>query len=135
MTAFFDSRRQMGVLAAATTGSVLSTTATVHSVFGTFLVPLSDEFGWTRASISAVMAIIAISCAITYPLAGRYSDQHGSRKMILFGNVALGLSSPSASSAPCPALRCSPSWLPSGSTATGARPWASARASATAWAR
>ena len=48
MTAFFDSRRQMGVLAAATTGSVLSTTATVHSVFGTFLVPLSDEFGWTR---------------------------------------------------------------------------------------
>lgn len=92
MTGFFDSRRQMGVLAAATMGSVFSTTATVHAVFGTFLVPLSETFGWTRASISAVMAIIAVSCAITYPLAGRYSDQHGSRKMILFGNVALGLS-------------------------------------------
>ncbi|WP_226794293.1 MFS transporter [Altererythrobacter sp. CC-YST694] len=92
MTGFFDSRRQMGVLAAATTGSVLSTTATVHAVFGTFLVPLSENFGWSRASISAVMAIIAISCAITYPLAGRYSDKHGSRRMILFGNVALGLS-------------------------------------------
>ena len=92
MTGFFDSRRQMGVLAAATTGSVLSTTATVHAVFGTFLVPLSDDFGWTRASISAVMAIIAVSCAITYPLAGRYSDVHGSRRMIIFGNIALGLS-------------------------------------------
>lgn len=92
MTGFFDSRRQMGVLAAATTGSVLSTTATVHAVFGTFLVPLSDDFGWSRASISAVMAIIAVSCAITYPLAGRYSDLHGSRRMIIFGNIALGLS-------------------------------------------
>lgn len=92
MTGFFDSRRQMGVLAAATTGSVLSTTATVHAVFGTFLVPLSDDFGWSRASISAVMAIIAVSCAITYPLAGRYSDVHGSRRMIIFGNIALGLS-------------------------------------------
>jgi len=85
-------RRQMGVLFAATTGSVFSTTATVHAVFGTFLVPLSEAFGWTRASISAVMAIIAISCAITYPLAGRYSDRHGSRRMILFGKAALGLS-------------------------------------------
>jgi len=92
MTGFFDSRRQMGVLAAATMGSVLSTTATVHSVFGPFPVPLSEDFGWSRASISAVMAIIAISCAIAYPLVGRYSDKHGSRRMILFGNVALGLS-------------------------------------------
>lgn len=85
-------RRRMGVLFAATTGSVFSTTATVHAVFGTFLVPLSETFGWSRASISAVMAIIAISCAVTYPLAGRYSDVHGSRRMILFGKAMLGVS-------------------------------------------
>ena len=84
--------RQIGVLFAATTGSMLSTTATVHSVFGTFLVPLSQSFGWSRASISAVMAIIAVSCAIAYPLAGRYSDKYGSRRMIMFGNIMLALS-------------------------------------------
>jgi len=84
-------RSQKGVLFAATTGSALSTTATVHAVFGTFLVPLSEEFDWSRSSISLVMAIIAISSAITFPLAGRYSDANGSRKMILLGNLALGL--------------------------------------------
>lgn len=86
-------KHQLGrILFAGTTGSALSTTATVHAVFGTFLVPLSKTFDWSRASISAVMVIIAISSAITYPLAGRYSDEHGSRRMILFGNIALGLS-------------------------------------------
>ena len=92
MSALPGYRRRSGVLFAATTGSALSTTATVHAVFGTFLVPLSETFDWSRSSISVVMAIIAITSAITYPLAGRYSDEHGSRRMILFGTITLGLS-------------------------------------------
>ncbi len=83
--------QQMKVLFAITLGNMLTTTTVVHAVFGTFLVPLSEEFGWSRASISTVMAIMAIASAITYPLAGRYSDKHGSRNMLLFGLVVLGL--------------------------------------------
>ncbi|RKF23567.1 MFS transporter [Altericroceibacterium spongiae] len=71
---------------------MLCATATVHSVFGTFLVPLSETFNWTRASISVVLAIIALSSAIVYPLAGRYADKHGTRRMILFGNLLFALS-------------------------------------------
>jgi len=85
-------RHQLGrILFAGTVGSSLSTTATVHAVFGTFLLPLSEAFNWSRASISAVMMIIAVSSAITYPLAGRFSDRHGSRRMIIFGNIVLSL--------------------------------------------
>jgi len=85
-------RRQTGVLIAATTGSVLCTTASVHAVFGTFLVPLSETFGWTRASISVVLAILSAASAIVYPLAGRYADTHGTRRMVLAGNVLFALS-------------------------------------------
>ena len=92
MSRFDLDRRRGGILFAATVGSALATTATVHAVFGTFLVPLSETFGWSRSSISVVMAIVAVASAIAYPLAGRYADAHGSRRMILFGNLALGLS-------------------------------------------
>lgn len=81
-----------GVLFAATTGSALATTATVHAVFGTFLLPLSEEFGWSRSSISVVLAILAVACAIVYPIAGRYADRHGVRRMVLLGNVLFALS-------------------------------------------
>lgn len=81
-----------GVLFAATTGSALATTATVHAVFGTFLLPLSEAFGWARSSISVVLAILAIASAVVYPLAGRYADKHGVRGMILTGNVLFALS-------------------------------------------
>ena len=88
---FFGSRRA-GVLIAATTGNALATTATVHAVFGTFLVPLSEEFGWARSSISLVLAILAVVSAVVYPLAGRYADRHGTRNMVLTGNLLFGLS-------------------------------------------
>lgn len=81
-----------GVLFAATVGNALATTPAVHAVFGTFLVPLSQQFGWSRASISAVLTIIAITGAILYPLAGRYADAHGARRMLLVGKLLFGLS-------------------------------------------
>ena len=83
--------RAGGVLFAATVGNALATTPAVHAVFGTFLVPLSQEFGWSRASISAVLAIIALTGALFYPLAGRHADAHGARRMVLIGSALFGL--------------------------------------------
>ena len=78
------------VLAACTIGNVVGKTAAVHSVFGLFLVPLSQSFGWPRASISMVLGIMALTGAIVYPLAGRWADRHGARKMLILGNLAFG---------------------------------------------
>lgn len=86
-----SSPRAGGVLFAATVGNALATTPAVHAVFGTFLVPLSREFGWSRASISAVLAIIALTGALFYPLAGRHADAHGARRMVLIGSALFGL--------------------------------------------
>jgi MFS family permease len=87
----FGSRRT-GVLIAATTGNALGTTATVHAVFGTFLLPLAEEFGWPRSGISMALAILAVASACVYPLAGRYADRHGTRRMVLLGTILFALS-------------------------------------------
>jgi MFS family permease len=79
------------VLAACVIGNAVSMTPAVHSVFGHFLVPLSASFGWQRASISAVLGIMAMTGAIVYPLAGRWADRHGARAMVLTGNILFAI--------------------------------------------
>jgi len=82
-------RTRFGVLAAATTGNALSLTPAVHATFGVFLLSLSEQFGWPRASISAVLGILAVTCALLYPLAGRHADRHGARGLVLVGMAGL----------------------------------------------
>jgi MFS family permease len=76
---------------AATTGNLVCITAAISATFGTFLVPISQELGWQRASVSGVLGLIAVLMAISYPLIGRTMDRVGARPLILTGNVALGL--------------------------------------------
>lgn len=84
-------RTRLGVVTACTVGTVVSMTPAVHAVFGLFLIPLSQEFGWPRAAISGVLGIIAVTGAIVMPIVGRLADRHGARRLALFGNVALAL--------------------------------------------
>tara|TARA_R110000796_G_scaffold118968_8_gene233026 strand:- start:4412 stop:5707 length:1296 start_codon:yes stop_codon:yes gene_type:complete len=79
--------RRLGVVVAATVGNIVSTTPAVSAVFSLFLVPISTEFGWPRATVSGVLLLTAVMSAIIYPIAGRLSDRWGSRRVILFGNV------------------------------------------------
>ncbi|MCT2400448.1 MFS transporter [Novosphingobium mangrovi (ex Huang et al. 2023)] len=81
-----------GVLAACTVGNSVSVTPAVHAVFGLFLVPLSEEFGWSRASISGVLGVLALVGAVSYPLIGRHVDKGGARRTLLAGVFGLALS-------------------------------------------
>ncbi|MCJ2185934.1 MFS transporter [Novosphingobium beihaiensis] len=81
-----------GVLAACTLGNAVSVTPAVHAVFGLFLVPLSEQFGWARASISGVLGVLALVGAVAYPVIGRYVDRHGARPTLLAGVFGLALS-------------------------------------------
>ncbi|MFT3964552.1 MAG: MFS transporter [Sphingobium sp.] len=81
-----------GVLLACTVGNAVSVTPAVHAVFGLFLLPLSQEFGWARASISVVLGILALVGAVMYPFIGRYIDSHGARRTLLIGVVGLAFS-------------------------------------------
>ena len=75
----------VGVVAASSIGVTLGLTSTVTTVFSLFLVPLSEEFGVPRASVSMVLLIVALANALVYPIVGRLGDLVGARRVILIG--------------------------------------------------
>ncbi|MBN8818847.1 MAG: MFS transporter [Sphingomonas sp.] len=84
-------QQKVGVLVACTIGNIVSKTPAVQAVFGTFLVPLSQAFGWPRAAISVVLTIMALTAAVIYPLAGRAADARGARKILIPSLIVYGL--------------------------------------------
>lgn len=87
-----DSRRSaLKLIIACTVGNMVSMTPVVHATFGTFLLPLAETFGWSRASISGVLGLLSAITAIAIPLVGWAADRHGTRHIILGGNLLLGL--------------------------------------------
>lgn len=58
--------------------------------FGFFVKPLSHQFGWNREAISQGFAISALAAAVCSPLAGRWLDRHGLRRLLLGCMAAFG---------------------------------------------
>ncbi len=54
-----------------------------------FLVPLQDQFGWSRAAIAGGSAIAALMAGIISPLVGVLIDRYGSRKMMTAGALVM----------------------------------------------
>ena len=52
---------------------------------GTFIEPLEQEFGWSRATISAGLMIFTITATIGGPLIGAVIDKIGTRKVAVPG--------------------------------------------------
>jgi MFS family permease len=82
---------QVGVVLACLLGNMVCSTPIIYSPFGLFLIPISHAFDWPRARVSGVLALLALVTAIAYPVVGRLADRHGPRRLILIGNLALGL--------------------------------------------
>lgn len=57
-----------------------------------FLIPLSDEFGWSRGSVSMINVSGLIGLAIGGIIMGRVADRTTTRFVCLVGAVALGVS-------------------------------------------
>ncbi|HEY3917787.1 MAG TPA: MFS transporter [Stellaceae bacterium] len=83
-----------------TSGSVAAATASalalmagasvvVHGTFGVFLVPLTKEFGWSRAEISAGLAVWSWVQALMIPVIGHLMDRFGVRAFMLGGLLLL----------------------------------------------
>ncbi len=62
-----------------------------RSSFGIFVIPMSEEFGWSRFTISVVAAIGAIVGGAAQPILGYVFDRIGARKVILISLLTLGL--------------------------------------------
>jgi MFS family permease len=59
--------------------------------FGTFLKPLTTEFGWTREAVSASFGMAALTVAVCSPILGRLLDRMRPRSVILSCMAIFGL--------------------------------------------
>ena len=60
--------------------------------FGTFVGPLSTEFGWSRGPMSLALTIANVAVVISAPLLGRLIDRIGSRRVMVVSIALLGVS-------------------------------------------
>jgi predicted MFS family arabinose efflux permease len=59
--------------------------------FGVFILPLSREFGWTRAQISLASSFLIVANAITAPLVGAAIDRYGARRIAVGSMLCLAV--------------------------------------------
>ncbi|MBM2825129.1 MAG: hypothetical protein HW402_793 [Dehalococcoidales bacterium] len=78
------------IVLAATVSNVLSGGFSLYG-FGLFVMPLVNEFGWSRAAISAAMSFSSIEGGLLSPIAGFLIDKFGPRKMMFFGITLMGI--------------------------------------------
>jgi OFA family oxalate/formate antiporter-like MFS transporter len=63
----------------------------VQYAFGLFFAALTEEFGWSRASLSGVFSLYAAAYAFFGLFAGRLTDRWGPRAVVALGGGFLGL--------------------------------------------
>jgi MFS family permease len=68
---------------------ILFGTAGARFSFGVFLKPLTEDFGWSRGSVSGALAIAGLFTALFRPASGWLADRYDPKYVALTG-VALG---------------------------------------------
>ncbi len=61
-------------------------------IVGSFMIPMTEEFGWTRAEFSASRSIGQLVLAGTGFIIGSHIDRHGGRPFIITGGIILSAS-------------------------------------------
>ena len=65
-------------------------TSGARGAMGIFVIPMSDEFGWSRGTISLAGAIGTLFSGLAQPFYGRWFDRRGS-KVIVINLVVVGV--------------------------------------------
>ena len=63
--------------------------ASAIAILTLFVIPMGDEFGWSRTEISGATSLGAILGASLAPFAGRMVDRLGSRKILVLGGLVV----------------------------------------------
>lgn len=77
-------------MVAAVTFLVLLAAAGFRSTVGVFVVPLEDEFGWSRAEVSLAIAINLVFYGLAAPFAAAFMERLGVRRLMIAGLVSVG---------------------------------------------
>ena len=62
-----------------------------YNGFGVFIIPMSDEFGWSRAQVSFAASLGTLLGGFSQPVFGWIFDRIGGRRLIIWGLSAFGL--------------------------------------------
>jgi MFS transporter, OFA family, oxalate/formate antiporter len=76
------------VLLAAFLGTMCGASPLPFNVIGTLFVPLQQEFGWSRAEVSAGITIFGITASLMAPVFGWAADRYGVRKVAIYSLIA-----------------------------------------------
>ena len=79
------------VILVSTIGNTVNFGAIIVFSFGLFILPLHEEFGWSRTEISLAYSLAAVLYAPIQPLVGKLIDRFSARKVIVPSIVFLGL--------------------------------------------
>jgi len=63
----------------------------LHQAFGAYFAMLSEEFGWSKTSLSAAATLQPMEAAVLGPVLGWVVDRFGPQGMIRIGIVAFGI--------------------------------------------
>jgi MFS family permease len=80
-----------GWIIVATTFLIALVTVGGRSAFGVFVVPMSEEFGWSRSTISLAAALGFLVNGLSQPFVGRLFDTLGGRKVLLASLATFGV--------------------------------------------
>lgn len=58
---------------------------------GLFMIPLNEEFGWSRTEVSLALTFFTVALAVSIPWIGKLVDRHGSRKVLLPSFMVFGV--------------------------------------------
>ena len=62
-----------------------------RNAFGIFVIPMSEEFEWSRTTISLAAGLGFLVNGLTQPFLGHIFDKFGARRVVLTGLVVIGL--------------------------------------------
>ena len=81
-----------GWIVATTAGAIgFANAASAISILTIFVVPMSDEFGWSRTAIAGATTVGAILGALLAPFIGRLVDRLGSRGVLVISGTVIAL--------------------------------------------
>ncbi len=84
-------KAQKGTLIAATMGNFVGTTPALFAVFGLILIPVAEEFDWSRAQVSGALGIVSILAGLLNLVSGPLLDRVGARRLVLAGSLCFGV--------------------------------------------
>ena len=84
-------RRGWLLILSACSGVICSSIVLPYYSIGALVVPVTEEFGWTRAQFQAAILFSAGVGALIAPLVGLLGDRYGARRLALPGLVGLSV--------------------------------------------